>query len=147
MLKVPFVTKIKPKDRDPKLLDKLVAEADGILQWAIKGWIEYRSKGLSVPNAIRKASRQYRASQGLVSEFIGEMCVTGDGKTVKPKTLHKTFRFWCKKYRINRPIRPRRFDQEMRSRGFSEDYDSDNSRVWLGVELTEEAKDEINAPF
>ena len=147
MLKVPFITKIPPKDRDPKLLDKLKAESDGILQWAIKGWIEYKKVGLQVPATIRNASRQYRESQGLISEFLEEMCVLDKSKEVKSKEFYSAFKFWCQKHKIHRPIRPRKFDEEMRNRGFSEGVDNKNSRVWIGVEISEDGRGEIDAPY
>ncbi len=47
---IPFVNVVTNKDR--KLPEKLRAEADGILQWALRGWADYKLHGLIEPKIV-----------------------------------------------------------------------------------------------
>jgi hypothetical protein len=64
-------------DRD--LERKLLAEAEGILQWMLTGFEEWSASGLAPPPEAREALEVYRATQDYVGEFIETRCVlTGD---------------------------------------------------------------------
>jgi len=65
--------------KDIGLLDKLRAEAEGILAWRVKGALEWAAGGLNPPAAVRAASDAYKSEQDRVGQFIGECCETGPG--------------------------------------------------------------------
>ena len=54
ILLVPFVVTVPEADRDPRLTEKLKAEAVGILRWAVEGCLEWQRRGLDPPPAVRK---------------------------------------------------------------------------------------------
>jgi len=43
---IPFEVEIPEKQQDPKLLDKLIEEAPGILAWAVRGCLQWQQSGL-----------------------------------------------------------------------------------------------------
>lgn len=76
---VPFSQHIGEDRKDPDLIPKLVAEADGILQWLADGAIAYLEGGLQEPEAVRAATTEYRQESDPLGGFLTFSCdVTGD---------------------------------------------------------------------
>ena len=57
---VPFTVEIPAAERDPHLDERLQAEADAVLAWAIAGWVDYRERGLDEPQAVLVATDDYQ---------------------------------------------------------------------------------------
>lgn len=97
---IPFVQEIQNKD--PHILDKLMQEADGILNWMIEGILKYRERGLASPQVVDDAVGQYKLDQDTVMQFINdsieeERLVEGDHETtsIKTITLYRMYEAWC----------------------------------------------------
>ena len=60
---VPFDVVIPEPDQDKGLDEKLQAEADAVLAWAVEGWKDYVARGhkLDEPDAVLVATKNYRA--------------------------------------------------------------------------------------
>jgi P4 family phage/plasmid primase-like protien len=71
---IPFMQQFGDSKRDPELLGKLKAEAQGILNWAIQGALKWQAKGLGAPEVVIKASNQYRCDSDPVGEFLDDRC-------------------------------------------------------------------------
>jgi putative DNA primase/helicase len=72
---IPFDVFISEEDRDHHLGDKLAADADAVLVWAIDGWNNYTEHGLNEPKGVLVATDNYRVDSDAVRRFIDEMCV------------------------------------------------------------------------
>jgi putative DNA primase/helicase len=57
----PFNVKIPERDRDPDLPEKLRAEWQGILRWALDGCLEWQRTGLAPPAVVLEATNDYLA--------------------------------------------------------------------------------------
>jgi putative DNA primase/helicase len=70
---VPFILKPKTPDKDleNKLFDR---EAGGILNWMIKGCIDWQANGLSRPDCVKAATKEYFDDQDLLGQWIEERC-------------------------------------------------------------------------
>jgi putative DNA primase/helicase len=68
-------------DADPKLMEKLWEERQGILQWLIEGAVKYHKFGLLVCPEVAAFTRDYIDSQDVLSRWIGSMerCEPVDG--------------------------------------------------------------------
>jgi putative DNA primase/helicase len=111
---VPFEQIVKIKD--PKLPVKLRAEADGILQWALKGLAHYRVHGLVEPAAITQATEEYLDSLDTIGQFLLECCDLG-AHQVKQQELFNAYAGWVRN-RGQFPVSINRFMSEMDARGF-----------------------------
>ncbi|MCX6022166.1 MAG: phage/plasmid primase, P4 family [Chloroflexi bacterium] len=75
---VPFTVTIPAEERDRNLSDKLEAEADGILRWAVEGCLEWQIHGLGEPDEVREATANYRAEMDVPGGFFSDCCVVHD---------------------------------------------------------------------
>lgn len=96
---IPFVQQITTKD--PHILEKLMEESDGILNWMIEGVQKYRERGLVEAPQVVTAVEQYRADQDTVREFIktaleeGQLVVNEAG-WVKPGEVFEMYLTFCR---------------------------------------------------
>ena len=73
---VPFANRISEKDKDLHLPEKLAAEAEGILAWAVRGCVDYvKHGGLAVPEKVTAATSEYRAEMDSLLDFFEDRCV------------------------------------------------------------------------
>jgi putative DNA primase/helicase len=91
---VPWGVIIPDEEQDLLLKAKLKVEADGILNRMVRGALRYLSEGLSLPEAVKEATREYQAENDLLGGFI-RLCVARvKGETVGATPLHRLFVAW-----------------------------------------------------
>jgi putative DNA primase/helicase len=87
---------ITDQERNTHLFYELQEEAEGILNWMVKGAIEYYEKsGLGDPPVIKEATKQYRHGSDELSGFIGEVIVADPEGKVLGKELMGKYLDWC----------------------------------------------------
>ena len=100
--RVNFNQQVLPEKVDPELVEKLKAEASGILNWALEGFRQYLKHGLSAPAAVRQATEEYRKEQNPVREFI-EQCCTSDPSNpaleIRASELLSAYNEWARSHR------------------------------------------------
>lgn len=94
LVMVLFTVKVEGDAVDPDLLSKLLAEAPGILNWALAGLRSWQTIGLSVPAACIAETRKYQAEQDSVARFVGERCERDSRFSVRTDVLYQAFRTW-----------------------------------------------------
>lgn len=87
---------VAPNERkkDGFLEQKLVGEASGILAWLIRGAIEYFNIGISEPEIVTNATKEYRSKEDIIEEFLRDNCETGSGYSEDTKSLYEAYREW-----------------------------------------------------
>jgi putative DNA primase/helicase len=83
------------RKRDPHRLEKLKAEAPGILAWLVRGCLEWQKHGLNPPESVRSETEQYRQGEDHFSRFIEDCCSIDSREEVKSSELFKAYRQWC----------------------------------------------------
>ncbi|MBU0515240.1 MAG: hypothetical protein KJ621_10760 [Proteobacteria bacterium] len=83
------------RQADPDLLEKLKAEAPGILAWLVAGWVAYRTRGLDPPEEVTKATDDYREDEDVIGQFISECCILDETARVLAKDLYQEFKQWA----------------------------------------------------
>ena len=138
---VPFEVEIPEEQQDPKLLEKLIEEAAGILAWAVRGCLTWQQSGLGLPSAVKEASQVYQAESDVVGRFIDECCEIDKSYKITKRELYDFYKEWCEKNgerhqtskKIGGLIKKRRQFSEKRGR-----VDDKIVRFWVGLKLADD---------
>lgn len=86
----------KDKRRDQDEVEaELKAEASGILNWMISGFIEFRSRGLDIPAKSDTLKADILSAADPVGEFIAACCVTDADNLILKRHFYGVFQAWC----------------------------------------------------
>jgi len=93
---VPFARFFDVDERDHRLPDKLLAEAEGIIAWAVKGAsIWYEGGGLFEPDVIKVQTDSYRSESNALDGFLpGVFGFDSNGSTTL-EDLWRGYLNWC----------------------------------------------------
>jgi phage/plasmid-associated DNA primase len=72
---IPFTVTIPPERRDGQLTEKLLAERDGILAWAVQGCLAWQREGLNPPPIVQAATEEYFGAEDALGRWLQERCV------------------------------------------------------------------------
>jgi putative DNA primase/helicase len=94
---VPFPVTIPDDVKRPmgELLETFEKEMPGILYWAIVGCLLWQTDGLSMPEAINRATVEYRTAQDLVLQFIDEQCEQHPDFSEDKDLFYTRWKEWC----------------------------------------------------
>lgn len=134
---IPFSATFRGESRDPKLGEKLLAEAPGILNWCIEGAKEWRESGLQTPESILKQTADYKTDMDDLSEWITECCVRDNGtRDGKARELFESYRRFMKKSG-SEPLSCHVFSNVLVDRGY-EKKRSNSGYIYIGLRLKRE---------
>ena len=88
---IPFKRYFAPDERDHYLNDKLRAEAEGILTWAVQGAREWFKDGLKEPDIVKEATAHLRLDSDLLAGFYPGHLVDHPGGRVKLALAYKAW--------------------------------------------------------
>ena len=93
---IPFTVTILPERRDKHLQQKLLAERDGILAWALKGCLEWQRLGrLDPPQVVREATDEYFEAEDALGRWLDERCVRAANARSLTAELFNDWKQWC----------------------------------------------------
>jgi putative DNA primase/helicase len=138
---VPFMK--RPAHPDHDLLDKLKAEASGILAWMLEGCLRWQSYGLTPPDSVLLATEDYFSAEDALGRWLAEDTV----KDVQAQTVtldaFAAWRDWCARTGEYAGT-AKAFAEELEKRGYARWRDpATRRRGFLGFRLVE--KDIWNA--
>jgi putative DNA primase/helicase len=92
---IPFTRYFAPNERDYDLDKKLRGEAAGIIAWAVRGAVEWYANGLSDPESISTATREYRATSDALAGFYPGVLEEDESATLPGADAYNAYRDWC----------------------------------------------------
>ena len=132
---VPFTVVIPDDEQDPQLGAKLLAEAPGILNWALSGCLEWQSEGLGEPAEVQQATKDYRTEMDSLRQFLEDCCVSLPEATVTSAELYSKYQDWAKE-NGEKPVGHKTFSQQLQERGYTPSRLGHNrNRGWTGLGL------------
>lgn len=137
---VPFEVTIPPEERDPTLREKLRSELPGILAWAVRGAFEWYHSGLSDPDVVVEATREYRADQDMLGEWIDDCLTVSDSSSETSAALYKSYKAWCEKNGF-RCVTSKKLGMMLKDRGFAQSSGHSRGRMWKGLQVNRDAWD------
>ncbi len=139
---VPFSVRIPDDEQDRDLRQKLIAEAPGILAWAVHGCLEWQRHGLGTPSAVRKATAGYRADMDVLGAFLADRCTIDPQARIAAKTLYADYQRWCEETG-EKPLSQIAVGKQLAERGFTPARSGKGrGRGWIGLGLLSETDDE-----
>jgi putative DNA primase/helicase len=132
---IPFNRRFADGEQDRNLLEKLKAEASGILARAVRGCLEWREIGLGTPRAVADATNEYQEESDPVAAFLSEVC-TFEAELAAPcGPLLKRHQEWATQTGEAQLTR-KEFTERLESKGFRKvRRGHENVWVWLGIGL------------
>ena len=73
----------------------LMAEAVGILAWAVRGCLLWQAEGLNDPEAVRSATAEYEQENDPLGAFLDEACLIDANSTVQAARLFRGYVEWA----------------------------------------------------
>lgn len=143
LLLVPFSVTIPKEERDIKLVDKLKAEASGILNWMLDGLRSWLDNGLIEPEEITEATAKYFATSDVLGRFLESCTVREAGSRVQSSVLYQVYEAWCKSSGET-AWKNRGFSMALDERGGYERKQSD-VMWWLDLKLIKSVNDFVDA--
>lgn len=130
---IPFEVVIPVADRDRRLINKLTDELPGILNWALRGCLEWQRNGLQTPAEIEKATATYRLEMDVIANFISDRVMKMSSHDETIKEVYAAYKTWCEEAG-ERAESQRSFGQLFKERGFVSEHKRDGF-YWLGIGL------------
>ncbi len=92
---IPFTVTIPPERRDGRLTEKLLAERDGILAWAVAGCLAWQREGLKPPASVVSATEEYFESEDALGRWLDERCVRAPNAKSLTAELFTDWKQWA----------------------------------------------------
>ena len=112
---VPFEVTIAPAQRDPYLQEKLFGELPGILNWAIKGCLDWQKIRLKEPKVVTEAVTDYREEMDVIGQWMGENCTVAVNLESKAGEAYRSYKNWAEQNGY-RPMAGGTFGRELGDR-------------------------------
>lgn len=99
LLIVPFNSVFTEKEQDRQLRHKLIAEVDGIFQWALRGLDRlYDNDAFTEPQVVREALAAYQRANNPVVAFVEDCCNLDTEFATTKDTLYEAYKGYCEDY-------------------------------------------------
>lgn len=92
---IPFNRTFEAKEQDKNLSDKLMEELPGILNWAIKGCLEWQKNELQTPQIIEDQVAEYKSAMDSITQFIQDECELDKDYSYAASKFYQAYREWC----------------------------------------------------
>jgi len=92
---IPFAVIIPEAERDTNLLEKLKAEAEGILAWLVRGCLQWQKEGMNPPADVLAATSDYKADSDRLGEFVTSRCIVMEDARVERGELYTDYTKWA----------------------------------------------------
>lgn len=143
IITVPMTAHITKKD--PRLLDKLMTESDGILHKIIEGALEYQKHGLQIPQIVNDSRQAYQEDMDTVGQFLEDMMIVTNEKRdrVTNEQLYGIYDQWNRSYQLS--LSHQGLSKELVQRGF-ERWRNSSTRGLCGLKPKQVGIDTSNIP-
>ncbi|MGA3954058.1 phage/plasmid primase, P4 family [Ralstonia nicotianae] len=93
---IPFTVTVPPERRDKTLQQKLLAERDGILAWAVQGCLDWQRLGrLDPPQQVLDATEEYFEAEDALGRWLDERCAREANAKTLTAELFNDWKQWA----------------------------------------------------
>jgi putative DNA primase/helicase len=116
------------------LMEKLRAETEGILAWAVQGCVDWHASGLMMPDSVKGATDSYRSNEDIIGQFIQAHCVNTTGARTKFSDLYKRLESFCDETGEDPPSK-KALAAYLPTQGFQKDPKIKRESWYLDIEI------------
>mgnify|MGYP000001417917 CR=1 FL=1 len=133
---IPFNMVFKGENEDKNIFEKLKAEAEGILAWAVEGLVAWHAQGLNPPKVVLEATEQYRSETDTIGEFIADRCYVSPEAWCSAGQLYEEYRRWAHENGHDE-MTATAFGRRITERGFVRTH-TKKGKIYHGIGLLDE---------
>ncbi|MFH9977913.1 phage/plasmid primase, P4 family [Streptomyces sp. NPDC017179] len=128
---------VPPAKRIQGLAEKILArEAAGVLNWAIRGCLDWHKQGLAVPDSVTEKTREHIAQSNPLATWLEEETDAVTDAVTENGQLYGSYKTWAERVGVRRPLSMKAFTIRLQEQGFIQDKDSRTRRsVTRGLAL------------
>jgi putative DNA primase/helicase len=138
---IPFDVVIPPAERNPQLSEQLQLSADGILAWAVEGYLDYLKQGLNPPTPVTSATAAYRNNSDDVTQFLADTCTADANARVTRKSLWPAWQAWANAAGVAHG-QQRALYERLTHLGYAE-FKTSQDRGFLGLRLDSDVDEDV----
>lgn len=79
---------------DKRMMEKLLAEREGILALLVGGCLDWQRHGLRLPKEVLEATAKYRREEDQVQHFLDDCCLRGPNYQQRAASVYAAYREW-----------------------------------------------------
>lgn len=139
---IPMVCQVPKELRDPKVKAHLTnpeIAGPAILQWLLKGCLDWKREGLKIPAVVQQATNEYRASQDSFADFISDCCILEADAWVSSADLREQYASWSSErgngWLNGDSFTDKAFANKLQRFGCSSGKGTGGARGWRGIRL------------
>lgn len=117
---IPFKYQVPPEKIDLQLMEKLLAEKNGIFSWIVQGCLDYQLNSLSEPSEVTEATQEYKEESNTLADFLSENFIKNEQAFVKLKEIHRQYQRWAEENN-ERPMSNKALSRRLEEEGFSKE--------------------------
>ena len=105
------------------------------MNWTLEGLRLWHEKGLAPPEAVEKATQEYRNEMDILGDWLTERCIVNPalGYT-STGDLYDSYSKFCYKEKV-KALNKRAFGRKLSERGFSKKKGTGGTRGFQGIRL------------
>jgi len=117
----PWLRRFEGRNDNRNLKDELREERNGILNWCLTGFTDWRENGgLRPPESVLAATQEYRGENDTIGLWIAECCLQDPNAAGVAMALFSSYRTWCEA-RGERPTTQTAFGRALHRLGFEKE--------------------------
>lgn len=128
---------VPPAKRIRGLDEKILArEASGVLNWAIRGCLDWQRQGLAVPASVTAKTREHIAQSNPLATWLEEQTDNVLTAVTENSVLYGSYKTWAEKAGVQRPMSLKAFTTRLAESGYEQSKDSYTRRsITVGLAL------------
>jgi putative DNA primase/helicase len=121
---------VPPAKRIQGLAEQILArEAAGVLNWAIRGCLDWQQRGLAVPDSVTAKTREHIAQSNPLATWLEEETDEVPDAVTENGQLYGSYKSWAERAGVRRPMSMKAFTIRLQEQGFQQDKDSRTRRA------------------
>lgn len=113
---------VPPAKRIQGLAEKILAsEAAGVLNWAIRGCLDWQKQGLAVPDSVTEKTREHIAQSNPLATWLEEETDEVPDAVTENGQLYGSYKTWAERAGIRHPMTLKAFVMRLKEKGFAQE--------------------------